>query len=252
MNRKNLALILVLAWIALCFGACARTVVQPETEMKGSGLPRPHKIIVCDFAVSEKEAIENRGHIQKRPHESSGASEGAKQDIETGRQAANTLTKELVVGLHDLGFAVERRPRGTSAGRDQLLINGEFLDVDEGNRLERLVIGFGVGASKVDTEVHVFYGGNHRKVLDFKTHADSGRMPGAAVTMGAGAAVGVGVAAGTVAAEAASGALKEYQSEVDRMAKHSADQAVAYLSEFFAKQHWIRPDQVKTPKVENR
>jgi uncharacterized Fe-S cluster protein YjdI len=33
------------------------------------------------------------------------------------------------------------------------------------------------------------------------------------------------------------------------MAAHSADQAVAYLSEFFAKQVWIRPDQVKKAKV---
>ncbi len=67
--------------------------------------------------------------------------------------------------------------------------------------------------------------------------------------MGAGAAVTGGVTAGMAAASPAEGALKEYHSEVERIAAHSADQAVAYLSEFFAKQGWIRPDQLKKAKV---
>jgi hypothetical protein len=75
--------------------------------------------------------------------------------------------------------------------------------------------------------------------------ADSGKMPGAAATMGAGTAVQGDVTAGMAASSAVGGAVKEHHSEVERMAGHSADQAVAYLSEFFAKQGWIRPDQVK-------
>ncbi len=250
MRRRDLAqLLAVMLMIAVCVGACARTVVRPETEMQSFGVPRPQEILVCDFASTEAEAAENQVAVKKTDHETSSTSEG-EQDKELARRAANTLAEELVRGLRDLGFAVERKPRGAPIGRHQLLIDGEFLDVDKGSRLERLVIGFGVGASKVDTDVHVYYGTHRRKLLDFKTHADSGKMPGAAATMGAGAAVGVGVTAATVAASAAEGALKEYQSEIDRMSRHSADQAVAYLSEFFAKQGWIRSDQVKKPKVE--
>ncbi len=163
---------------------------------------------------------------------------------------AKALAEELVRGLLDLGFAVERKPRGTPIRIRQLLIDGEFLDVDEGNRLQRLVIGFGAGASKIDTEVHVYYGVRRRKLLDFKTHADSGKMPGAAATVGAGVAVTGAVTAATAATSAAAGAVKEYQSEVERMAAHSAQQAVAYLSTFFAKQGWIRPDQVKSPTLD--
>jgi len=36
----------------------------------------------------------------------------------------------------------------------------------------------------------------------------------------------------------------------ERMTGHSADQAVKYLSEFFAKQGWIRPDQLKKPRID--
>jgi hypothetical protein len=75
-------------------------------------------------------------------------------------------------------------------------------------------------------------------------------MPGAVATMVPGGAIAGGVTAGMVAAGAASGAVKEHQSEVARMASHSADQAVAYLSEFFAKQGWISPDQVRVAKIE--
>lgn len=249
MSRKNLAQILAITLIAVCVSACARTVVRPETKMRSFGLPRPKQIVICNFAVTEAEAAENQRPIKKTPNEA-GSTPGDERHREIARQAANALAEELVQGLRDLGFAVERRPRGTRIGRHQLLVDGEFLDVDEGNRLERLVIGFGVGASKVDTEVHVYYSGGRRNLLDFRTHADSGKMPGAAATIGAGAAIGVGVTAATVAASAAEGALKEYLSEVERMAKHSADQAVAYLSEFFAKQGWIRPDQVKNPRLE--
>jgi hypothetical protein len=61
------------------------------------------------------------------------------------------------------------------------------------------VIGFGAGASRVDTEAHVYYGPGRRKLLDFGTHADSGKMPGAAATMGAGDVVEGGVTTGMAA-----------------------------------------------------
>ena len=240
MSRKNLAKILGIALSAVYVCACARTVVRPETEVLSLGLPRPQQIIVYNFAVTESELKENQGSVKKVPDE--GISAGERHEI--GRQAANALAEELVRGLHDLGFTAERKPRGTPIGSHQLLIDGMFLDVDEGSLLKRLVIGFGVGASKIDTEVHVRYGTEHRKALDFRTHADSGKMPGAAATMGAGAVVQGGVTAGMAATSAGAGAVKAYHSEVERMAAHSAHQAVAYLSEFFAKQGWIHPDQV--------
>ncbi len=247
MSRGFFAQLLAITLCAVCVGACARTVVRPETEMRGVGLSRPQQIIVYDFAVTAAEVTEEP--IKKMLHDVGGTPK-SEQEREIGRHVQNALAEELVRKLRDLEITVERRPRGTPIGSHQLLINGEFIDVDEGNRLERLVIGFGIGGSRVDTEVHVSYGAKRRKLLDFKTHADSGIMPGAAATMGAGAAVTGGVTAGSVAAGVATGAVKEYHSEVERMAARSADQAVAYLSEFFAKQGWIRPDQVQKPKID--
>ena len=243
MSKRSLAQRLAITLSAVYVIACARTVVRPETEMLNFGLRRPRQILVYDFAVTTAETTAH-GSIQKQSNETSSTSQ-SDQELEIGRQAAKALADELVRGLHDLGFTVERRPRGSPVRYYELLIDGEFLDVNEGNRLERLVIGFGMGASRVDTEVHVYYGAQRRKLLDFRTHADSGKLPGAAATMGAGVAVTGGITAATAAISAAAGTAKEYHSDIERMAAHSADQAVAYLSEFFAKQGWIRPDQVK-------
>ncbi len=170
--------------ISLCtlfIGACARTVVRPESRMREVGLPRPQQIVVYDFAVTESEVAEEP--IKKMLYERSAASEDERQR-EIGQQVAKALAEELVKGLRGLGFDVEQKPRGTPAEKHELLIDGRFIDADEGNRLGRIMIGFGVGASRLDTEVDVYYGPRGRKVLDFKTHTDSGKLPGAAAAMG--------------------------------------------------------------------
>lgn len=50
-------------------------------------------------------------------------------------------------------------------------------------------------------------------------------------------------------ANAAVSGVKTYKSDVARMAAASGDQAVRYLSEFFAKQGWIRADQVRKARM---
>jgi hypothetical protein len=107
------------------------------------------------------------------------------------------------------------------------VITGRFVDIDEGNRAARFVIGLGAGQSKVDAQVQVLApsGGGFRTVLEFNTHADSGEMPGAAVTIGAGAAAQGGVTAGMAAANVAAGGVKGYRSGVESMAGRSADRS---------------------------
>ena len=48
------------------------------------------------------------------------------------------------------------------------------------------------------------------------------------------------------------GAVKGYRSKVDEMTGRSADQAVAYLSQYFAKQGWIPAEKVKQAKLANQ
>ena len=53
MSKRNVSQILALTLSVLCLAACGRTVVRPETGMRNFRLPKPHQIIVTDFAVEE-------------------------------------------------------------------------------------------------------------------------------------------------------------------------------------------------------
>ena len=153
--------------------------------------------------------------------------------------------------LGEMGFKVVRGDATTKVIDGDLVIAGEFLNVDEGNRLRRMVIGFGAGASKLDTQVDVYRvaDGTRQSLLQFTTHADSGKMPGAAVTMGAGAAVQGGATAGMAVANAAVSGGKIYTSQVNYLSEKTADQTVAYLSHYFAQQGWISANQAQKVKL---
>jgi len=95
----------------------------------------------------------------------------------------------------------------------------------------------------------VYQGKEAHKLMAFTTQSDSSKMPGAAPMLGAGAVVQGGVTAGMVVANATVSGVKSYKSDVARMAAASGDQVARYLSEFFAKQGWIRQDQVRKARM---
>ena len=99
--------------------------------------------------------------------------------------------------------------------------------------------------------MQVYYGIQRRPLLDFTTHADSGKMPGAAATMPAGAAIEGGLTAAVVAGTAITTGVKAYPSDVSWMAESGAEQAVYYLSQFFARHGWIHPAQAKEARIAN-
>ena len=234
-------LVLATLWLA----ACGQTGVRDIKTTRETNLPKPSRILVYDFAVSEREVTEYQGIMRQQP--------SVKDPTERERQIAievkDALAGELVDGLRLLGFTVVRVSRGTPATESEMLIDGQFVAVDEGSPLRRLVIGFGSGNSTVESRAQVYQGGSSRKVLEFTTHSDSGSLPGAAPMLGAGAAVQGGVTAGMVVANTAVSGVKTYKSDVARMAAASGDQVVRYLSEFFAQQGWIRADQVRKARI---
>ena len=225
--------------------ACGQTGIRNATRTPETGLPRPERILVYDFAVSEEEVKEYQGIMRQKP----AIKNAADRERLLAQEVKDALADELVDALRPLGFSVERAPRGTRLADRDLLIDGKFLTVDEGSPLQRLVVGFGNGASGVTTQVEVHQAPRSRAVLEFTTRSDSGKLPGAAPLLGAGAVVQGGVTAGMVVGNAAVSGVKTYKSDVARMAAESGDQVARYLSEFFAKQGWIRPDQVRKARV---
>jgi hypothetical protein len=240
----------MIPWLLLaCVSGCATNVVKPVMESRAGSLPRPARVLVYNPAVSAEDVTENQSIISQA-FNSGGEPAQREREQEIGQQAAGAFATELVDGINQLGLPAERAGRYAPAPPDALVVVSQFVNVDEGNRLRRLVVGFGAGASRVDTQVLVYHfvQGRPTKLLEFETHADSGHMPGAAVTMGAGAAAQGGATAGMAAANVAVGGVKAYRSAIEQMAANSGEQAAAYLSEYFGRQGWISPDQVKKAK----
>ncbi len=236
---------LIGALVCVFVAACGQTGIRRAALVPETNLTRPNRILLYDFAVSEQEVKEYQGIMRQQPT----IKDASERERLLAMDVKDALAEEVIDGLKPLGFIVERVGREAKVSGSDLLIAGHFVTVDEGNPLHRLVIGFGSGASSVQSEVQVYQGQDKRKLLDFTTQSDSGIMPGAAPMLGAGAAVQGGVTAGMVVANAAMSGVKTYKSDVARMAAASGDQVARYLSEFFAKQGWIRQDQVRKARM---
>jgi len=239
--------------LALVVGmsGCAQTVVRPTYEQQTAGPAlRPSRVFVYDFSVTAADVKENQGFFNSLYNDAFSDTTENDRQLAIARDVQNQMSEDLVAGIRDLGLPAQRVTQGTPLPPDAIAVTGLFLDVDEGNRLQRTVIGFGAGGSQVDAQVEVYAPSSSglRKLLEFHTHADSGRMPGAAVSAGVGAAASGGMTAGAAAANVGTSAVKGYRSQVDQMAGRSADQAVAYLSGFFARQGWIPQEKVVLAK----
>ena len=214
---------------------------------------RPPRIAVYDFAVDASEVTRNQDILQQQLDKGSDLPDRQRR-IDLGHEVAKQLSEHTVKDLQKMGFVAVRLPRNDrEVPRNSLIVHGRFIDVDEGNRLKRLVIGFGVGKSRLDTETEVFQiltAGDEHKVLEFKTHSESGKLPGAAITMGAGAAVTGGASVAGAAAASGMAAGKAYTSQVDYLAQKTSDQITAYLSEYFAKEGWIPNNQAQKANID--
>ena len=122
-----------------------------------------------------------------------------------------------------------------------IIVDGEFSNVSESNRLRsRTVIGFDVGGSTLDIDVYVIQrtNGTTNQLMQFSTHADSGHMPGVAVTGAPGAAAGGAVAAASRGINMTMSAVKGYKSSMGSLGRVTSDQFVDHVSQYFSQQGW--------------
>jgi len=239
--------------VALVVGAsgCAQTTVKPQYEQLTAGpVLRPERVFVYDFSITAADVSENQGFFMAVRNSLSDTTENERARA-IGREVQARMAEELVAGIRDLGLPAQRVPPGPPLAPDAIAVAGLFLNVNEGNRLSRTVIGFGAGQSQVDTKVEVYAPSRSgpTSLLEFTTHADSGKSPGALVTGGAGAAASGGMTAGVAAANAGVSGVKGYRSQVEQMTFRSASQAVAYLSEYFARQGWIPAEKARQART---
>lgn len=231
---------IAVAGLALAgLAGCARTSVE-NVNVKALGLPRPQLIIVHDFGVSPS-AVALDTAIGSRILDAVKGNPEADEHLKIGQEVARVVTNNLVVEITKLGIPAVEAAKATPVAGPSLSIEGQFVTVDQGNRLRRAVVGFGAGASEVRTLVQVFETTNdgRRLVEDFYATVKSSRKPGFGPMAGAGAAAGR--AATSVAVSAGVGLATAHSQTVEGDAKNTADEIAKVLKKFFAEQGWIAP-----------
>jgi hypothetical protein len=225
---------------ALAFVGCAPTQVQ-STYQRDASMPRPEQVLVYDFAVSPVDVQLDRG-VSAQLEEMAKGTPRTEQEIQLGQKAARAVSNELVERINAMGLPARRVVGAPSRWERAVLVEGQFVSIDEGNRTERTVIGLGAGRSSVQTLVQVYEtrGAQLVRLEEFATDAASGYKPGAAETMGMGAAAGTlavsaaVTAAGTVASEA-------FGANVEADAERTAKEVAEKLRAYFTEQGWIQP-----------
>jgi hypothetical protein len=161
------------------------------------------------------------------------------QEVQAGRQVADAIADKLVVEVQDMGLRAERGSAVPAGTQNALLVKGQLVSVDEGNRTERVIIGLGAGRSDVRSQVQVYEvtPTGSRLIDTIEVDAKSGLTPGMAETMGVGGLAGhlvlaTVVGGGVHVASEARGA--DVVADADRAAKGIAKQ----LSALFAQEGW--------------
>ena len=215
---------------------CVRTDVQLMIEYDGTKqLPQPDLVQIYDFVSSSDDTSSD-----------STATSEAADKIDVGRAVTIALAEALVEEIEKLGLPAERVIDDISGEGNILSIGGEFLHIDEGSRFKRMVIGFGVGSSEVNTIVHSHLqtGDNKKLVQEFLATAKGSDKPGMGPMSGLGAPAGH--AASSAAVSTGVGAVSEKRrSNVEVLAQRLAKEIIKHMVPFFTRQGWIEGDKVK-------
>jgi Domain of unknown function (DUF4410) len=229
--KKRLVPVVLAALVAGCSATSEQvTAAHPLVAQK------PDVIVVYPFAVDPEDVTLNQGFFESTYRNVAGKDETAEQH-DIAQNAAEDICLEVATALMEKGHKAVCQQRGVPVpGNSIVVVDGAFTNLSAGNRLKRMVIGFGAGASVMDTNVEVLHRTHSgmQKLLGFNTHADSGKQPGMAVMGPAGAAVGPAL----MVANAANMATKAHRSSFGRLQDRTADAIVEQLTTYFDQHGW--------------
>ena len=232
MRRASLLAVLLLA-------ACARGHVTPVAAAPSAGTPAPVRVLVTDFTVSPGAVHLDSGLTAQLIR--SGSSAGAQQERQTAAEATQAaLRRTLVAKLKSYGLPAEYLPPGYAPPPRSAVVRGHILAINEGNRTRRTVVGLGAGKSSVTGDAQMTYvgAGGTKFLAAFSGSADSGRMPGAAETMGVGAAAGI-LGTATAATGVTHAVAETRRTTNEANADQLADALAQQIADYAAAQGWI-------------
>lgn len=153
-------------------GGCASVSVD-QRQRDAERVANPKRIYVQAFTGSREAFRVDRKEKDLR---------GFRRDFTSLLQSATVerVTKKLVP-------AVPLAAGDIPAREEAWLVTGRYVRVNQGSRALRTVLGFGLGGTKLETEVTVYdlSGRKPRPFLTFRTTGGSGAQPGVALGLAA-------------------------------------------------------------------
>lgn len=127
--------------IMVAVAGCAGAKVTQQSQSYPVEWTRPSQIVVYPLAADPSDVTHNQSIIQTTYKSVSGDNENAAQ-LQIARDTAELVCQQVVSDLNANGYNALCATRGTVvAGDNVLIIDGQFANISEGNRLRRLVIG---------------------------------------------------------------------------------------------------------------
>jgi hypothetical protein len=232
--------------LAIAVG-CGPTKVQQE-KMTLSQLPRPDLILVYDFAASPDEVKLDTGLSAdlKQEYEKYKGTSRTAEEIKVGHKVADAVAEELVKKIRSYGLMADRGFGLPQSKGKVLMVKGQLLSIDEGNRTERVVVGLGAGRTSIKANVQVYEltPEGMKLVDDMRGTAKSGYKPGMGEMMGVGAVAGH-LLLSTAVSGTLAGTSEVTSATVEADGKRLAEDIAKNLGNFFIDQDWIPPDAVK-------
>lgn len=185
--RRRLGILFAGAIVAL-LAACGGAKVT-DTNAMAAPASVPTIVYVADFDL-DASAVQQSGPgsliNRVRPGIiGSGPLGVARTPQQQARDLVDLMANSIVDDLHKDGIAAERLAPGMPLPATGWLVRGVFVQVDAGNRLRRAAIGFGTGATnlQVIASVDQLSTNAPQPLYTVDTNAQSGKLPGAAVTL---------------------------------------------------------------------
>jgi hypothetical protein len=171
--------------VVCLLGGCKSAKVTGEHTFAETPATKPAVIYVTDFELGPQNIQHEEGLLpigSRGPGIVRGILSGAPSDPEArARQLVDLMSTSLVKDLTAAGFTTFRLSAVAGMPTEGWLVRGVYTEVQEGNRLQRSIIGFGHGATDVQvvTDVYDLSQGPPKPLYEVATEASSGNTPGA-------------------------------------------------------------------------
>ena len=223
---------------ALTTGCASSEITNRQSYAAQDRLPRPGRIVVYDIRATAADvpaAAAITGHYSKRQKPQTA------REINVGRQLGSLVAQRLVRKILDMGMPAQRAGVGPPPQLGDILITGQFVTIDEGKRVQRVIIGFGAGSSKLRTHVegYLVTARGHRLLGTREVGTAGARKPGLLVP-GIMTAV-TGNPAGLIVSSVLGirGEKITKSATLEGAAKRTSDEIAKELKKIFRRQGWI-------------